>query len=82
MIVFHGPAGSHRQLGPTPWTKGSGEFKLTSLIVCFLNKPAAIMKGVVADHNYLSLMIRLPESDEDLLREVETSNQPSFGSFL
>ena len=28
MTVFHGPAGSHWQLGPTPSTKGSGAFKI------------------------------------------------------
>src|ERR1044071_4698071 len=44
MTVFHGPAGSHWQLGPTPATKGSGAFKLTSLFVMSLvNNGAAFL---------------------------------------
>jgi len=40
---------------------------------------AAIMKVVVADHNYWGQMIILPESDEDLLRECEIETFRSSG---
>ncbi len=65
MTVFHGPAGSHWQLGPTPSTKGRGAFKLTFLL-CY----APYERGQ---------MIILPESDEDLLRECEVETFRSSG---
>src|SRR5690349_19335495 len=73
MTVFHGPAGSHRQLGPTPSMKGSGAFKLTSL----RSEPAGIMKGVVADHNYSARSrCRMSEQREVLLSDYKTREDP------
>lgn len=66
MTVFHGPAGSHWQLGPTPSTKGSGAFKLTSLFAISLRQ-------------LLRPMIILPESEPGLLRECEVEAFRSSG---